>query len=204
MRSLDRIVSGKGGIERLKKGKDMSLMVNMDGYLTAKLSKNGVSRRVPVHRLVAEAFIENLDNLKEVNHKDYDRANNAVENLEWISHADNVRYSIAGGRHFCTRDLKGANNPNYGNGEALKRFYQEHPENLQKCGSPGRSNPRATPVRLFDLNRKFIADFDYFGECAEYLINNGFTKSNLESVRWRVSERSRDGKLYANHYFELI
>jgi len=198
------VISGKGGIKRFKKSREMSLMQNMDGYLTAKLSKNSVSKRIPVHRLVAEAFIENPYDLEEVNHKDYNRANNTVDNLEWISHGDNVRYSIAAGRHFCTRDLRGENNPNYNNGDALRRTYAEHPEMKQKCGLPGKVNPRATPVRLFDSKRKFIADFDYFGECADYLINNGFTKSNLESVRWRISERSRNGKLYANHYFELI
>ena len=204
VRSLDRIVPRKGGVGRLIKGKDMSLIKNEDGYLTVKLSKDGVSRRIHVHRVVAEAFIENPDKLEEVNHKDYDRTNNAVDNLDWISHGDNVRYSISGGRHFCTRNLNGPNNPNYGNGMALKKFYQEHPENLLKCGKPGKSNPRATPVRLFDSDKRYVRDFDYFGECAEYLIDKGFVNSTVNSVRDKISKKSRNGKPYANHYFELI
>lgn len=46
-----------------------------------------------VHRLVAEAFIPNPDNLPEVNHKDENGLNNSVDNLEWCSHQYNIEYS---------------------------------------------------------------------------------------------------------------
>ena len=50
-----------------------------------------------VHRLVALAFIPNPDNLPEVNHKDGDKSNNGVDNLEWVTGSQNVRHSMANG-----------------------------------------------------------------------------------------------------------
>lgn len=51
-----------------------------------------------VHRLVAQAFIKNLENLPQVNHKDGNRSNNHVSNLEWVSALDNIRDYIKKGR----------------------------------------------------------------------------------------------------------
>ena len=75
-----------------------------DGYFQVGLSKNGKTNFCLVHRLVAEAFLENPDNLPEVNHKDEDKTNNFVflnedgtvnkekSNLEWKSHKDNINH----------------------------------------------------------------------------------------------------------------
>lgn len=65
-----------------------------DGYLSVRLSKNNISKSKTVHRLVAMAFIPNPDNLEMVNHKDENKANNKVDNLEWCTRAYNQKYSI--------------------------------------------------------------------------------------------------------------
>lgn len=62
------------------------------GYRTVNLSKDGVAHTYYIHRLVAEAFIPNPDNLPQINHKDEDKTNNAVSNLEWMSAIDNNNY----------------------------------------------------------------------------------------------------------------
>lgn len=62
------------------------------GYLRVNLRKNGKQRKYMVHRLVAEAFIPNPGNLPQVNHKDEDKTNNSVENLEWCDSSYNNAY----------------------------------------------------------------------------------------------------------------
>lgn len=49
---------------------------------------------VYVHRIIAQIFIPNLMNLSDVNHKDSNPSNNNVENLEWLSHEDNLNYGF--------------------------------------------------------------------------------------------------------------
>ena len=62
------------------------------GYLKVKLKNETGNKTFQVHRLVAEAFIPNPNNLPQVNHKDENKKNNNVENLEWCDHLYNVNY----------------------------------------------------------------------------------------------------------------
>lgn len=68
---------------------------NNYGYLRVDLFKNGIVRKFLIHRLVAQAFIPNPKNLPQVNHKDEDKTNNCVENLEWCDAKYNINYSKA-------------------------------------------------------------------------------------------------------------
>ena len=65
---------------------------NDNGYMRILLRKNGKVKRYSVHRLVAIAFIDNPYNLPVVNHKDENKGNNYVENLEWCTHKYNTNY----------------------------------------------------------------------------------------------------------------
>lgn len=60
-----------------------------NNYLTVDLYKNNKSEKVPIHRLVAEAFIENPDNKLTVDHIDGNRQNNSVSNLRWATYSEN-------------------------------------------------------------------------------------------------------------------
>lgn len=66
---------------------------NGRGYLVIGLKIDGKRKNKYVHRLVAEAFCENTDGKKYVNHKDHDKHNNMSCNLEWCTQQENVRYS---------------------------------------------------------------------------------------------------------------
>jgi hypothetical protein len=88
-------VSNLGKVRTIKNGEaEMSQQENRNGYMTVHLRNKGVERRAMVHRLVAEAFISNPDELKDVNHKNGDKSDNRVENLEWVSHSDNMTHSF--------------------------------------------------------------------------------------------------------------
>lgn len=86
-------ISSWGRVKSLRYGKERILKpANVDGYLRVCLYKDGEPKWFKIHRLVAEAFLDNPDNLPEVNHKDEDKSNNNVNNLEFCSRQYNVNY----------------------------------------------------------------------------------------------------------------
>lgn len=106
--SVDRIVHvDDNGREYDKplKGKRMKQSVHTKGYKTVPLTKDGKTTTHYVHRLVAEAFIPNPSNLPFINHKDEDKTNNFVENLEWCTEQYNATYGKA--REKQAKKLRG-------------------------------------------------------------------------------------------------
>ena len=71
----------------------LKLCVSKKGYICVGLHKNGVEKKFKIHRLVAEAFIKNPLNKKEVNHIDENKQNNNVDNLEFVTRRENVNHS---------------------------------------------------------------------------------------------------------------
>lgn len=104
-------VSNYGRIWNLKTGKELHGR-DSNGYrrVTLRNSKLKIYKDIMIHRLVAELFLPNPNPevLIEINHKDCNRANNYVENLEWVTHDQNVKYA-AKLKHY---NNKGDRNPN--------------------------------------------------------------------------------------------
>lgn len=94
------------------------------GYLRVSITINGEHKSVKVHRLVAEAFIPNPNNYETVNHRDEVKTNNCVENLEWLSSGDNVRYGTGINRRSVSRkeNAKGTKINVFKNGVFYKYF----------------------------------------------------------------------------------
>jgi len=74
-------------------GKILKPHINSIGRLRVDLYKNSERTRFQVHRLVAHCYIPNPDNLPEINHKDGNPLNNCIENLEWVTRAQNIQHS---------------------------------------------------------------------------------------------------------------
>lgn len=92
VRSIGRMVKNRWGGETYVKGKTMTQSVTAYGYKQVKLVKDGEVKSAKVHRLVAEAFISNPENLPCINHKDEVKTNNVVNNLEWCTSKYNTLY----------------------------------------------------------------------------------------------------------------
>ena len=110
--SIDRVVVDTvRNCERLLKGKVLIQKDNGNGYKNVMFCKEHKIYNKYVHRLVAEAFIPNKDNLPQVNHKDEDKSNNRVDNLEWCTSFYNNEYGTRKKRWYETRIKNGTMNP---------------------------------------------------------------------------------------------
>lgn len=94
IRSVDRYRKGKKGSPTFCKGSLMTLSYGRHGYLTVGLSKDCHCKRLLVHRLVAEAFVENSHGNPVVDHINGDRLDNKVENLRWCTTKENMNFDI--------------------------------------------------------------------------------------------------------------
>ena len=88
-------VSDEGDIRRVTKYKTRLLKKRDGKYYTIDLCIDGQKKSCSVHRIVAETFLEKPDGATEVNHKDGDKHNNRVENLEWVTQKENQDHMIS-------------------------------------------------------------------------------------------------------------
>ena len=174
-------------------GVELNVRENADGYLVVSTKDyNRQWRSTGVHRLVGLAFIYNDDpkNKVEINHKDFNRKNNDSDNLEWITHAENVRYSV------CNKpELYGSNNPNYGNNK-LSIFYSKNPDiALEKQSRPNLQNGRCRKIDVYK-DGELIKSFDYILDCCIYIQEHFSNSSKLYSIRSQIDKSVRYNKSY--------
>lgn len=148
-------VSNLGNIYSYKSKRKLKLSSQLNEYLTVQLFKNKIGKRLLVHRLVAKTFIQNPDNLPQVNHKDENKQNNNADNLEWCTAKYNMNY----GKGAKTRHLK--------------TDYKTISEKMKKSQySSGNNN--ATPVIQLDRKGNFIKRY----ECEADALRELRAKSN--------------------------
>lgn len=95
VKSLARLKEcGHPGAKQMTKERLLKIKADRMGYPRVKLSKNGVAKLIPLHRVVALSFVENPHNKPEVNHIDGDKTNNLPDNLEWATRSENLKHAF--------------------------------------------------------------------------------------------------------------
>jgi len=107
VRSLDFPMFHWRGGQSIEKGRIMKLKKD-NGYLRIVLRKNGEQKNLAIHRLVAQAFIQNPENKPEINHINGIKTDNRIENLEWCTQKENCEHAFKIG---LRKGLKGDKNP---------------------------------------------------------------------------------------------
>ena len=128
-------VSNTGLVKSRKFHKERILRPNKDryGYLIVRLCMNGKEYKRKIHRLVATAFIQNPQELPQINHKDGDKTNNNVENLEWCTAKDNLKHALDTGLRQCSY----TNTPHYGEENGMSKITRAVAEEIRKICIPG-------------------------------------------------------------------
>lgn len=135
-------VSNLGRVKSLKFGKEKILKFgkHKKGYLLVCLCKDGKQKMFQVHRLVAIAFIPNPNNYQEVNHKDENKENNCVENLEWCTREYNVNYGTRtekcvekSSKEIIQLDLQGKEVARFPSVQEVQRQFGFSQGNISSC-----------------------------------------------------------------------
>lgn len=123
-------VSNIGNVYSYKSNRVLKPNIDRNGYARVPLYRNGRKQYRQIHRLVAEAFIDNSDNLPCINHKNSIRNDNKVDNLEWCTHSYNNKYAYEkGNRSKMFGSDNGKSVPILQlnlNGELIKEFESMH------------------------------------------------------------------------------
>lgn len=165
--SVDRVITVDDNGRKYKKtlnGRQMKQSMHDHGYKTVSLTRDGKTKMYFVHRLVAKAFISNPNNLPMVNHKDEDKTNNFVENLEWCTNEYNLSYGTAKMRR--ARKLKGVKLSEEHKRkivDGMRSHYKEH-----ECSAKGRRCENGKGVILLDeYGQEKI--FETISDAADYV-----------------------------------
>ena len=151
VKSFDRWVKSRNGSVRFCKGRILKPKKNKWGYLCINLYKNNIRKTYKVHRLVAEAFIDNTDNLPQVNHRDENKLNNNADNLEWCTHEYNINYGTRTER--CSKKLSKPVLQYTLDGEFVREWHS-----IRECGRNGynRGNVYACCLGKLKKYKNFI------------------------------------------------
>lgn len=98
VKSLNRVITMKDGRKKTLKERSIPINKFTNGYLYVKLYKDSKCFHFSIHRLIAIHFLDGYSELKnEINHKDGNKENNSIDNLEWCSRSENVKHAFSTG-----------------------------------------------------------------------------------------------------------
>lgn len=152
-------VSDTGKIYSVKSNRVIKHKISKTGYCNIELHKDGKPIMKYVHRLVAEAFVDNPTNKPQVNHKDGNKQNNHFSNLEWVTASENQRHALLNGLH--------APSP--------------------MAGKIGALNPCSKTIYQYDTEGNFIKKWDSISDASRELGIGNSNISNCLSGRYKTA-----------------
>ena len=202
VRSVDRVITRRDGVVYHRDGRILANKIDKDGYFIVRLNRKGDGRTFKVHRLVYEAFARELLPGEEIDHIDFNRQNNHIENLQALTHKNNIKRTVEACRSYGRKnDLRGTNNPNYGNHKLAKRYESDTELSTRKQSRPGKRNGRSVPVVMISPDGVDY-HFDYLRECANALVDKGATDLSVEYIANKIKEALTSGNEYLGYYFK--
>ncbi len=144
VKSLDRPM--KSGVQKncIRSGGLLKQQITQHGYYQAYLSKHGLTKGITVHRLLALAFIPNPSKKRAVNHKDGNKKNNNLSNLEWVTDSENVRHAFRTGLNRVER----------GENHASSKFSDAQVEELRAFAKKIK-RPYAVYGKIFGISKAY-------------------------------------------------
>ena len=174
VRSSDWRCRFSDGTLRLKKGRILKPYILKCGYAQLQLQYKGKRKHFYVHRLIAEAFIDNPNNFKYINHIDENKLNNIVSNLEWCTFLYNINYGTRNKR--AGMKVAKEKNPNY--------------------NKLGKDSSRAIPVAQYTKNGVFVKEYDC---AATAMRETGINQSTIRQVvKGCKNRKTAGGYLWRN------
>lgn len=185
--------------------KKLKPQVDKNGYLWVNLNYDGKQHNHKIHRLVAQAFIPNPDNLQQINHKDEDKTNNRVENLEWCTNDYNIHYGTAIKRATQKRKENGF----YWMEDAMKKRKQNNPNNemwykiaqIKKANGTDKQEKLMIPVIQLTLDGEFVKEYQSVTDAANAV---GCERSNIRACCKGKQKTAKNYKwIYKTDYYGM-
>ena len=197
-------ISNLGRIRRIKTGRILSTRRSDGWYITVTLYKDKKRYGKSLHRLVAETFIPNPDNLLEVNHINEDKTDNRVDNLEFCDHKYNVNYGTIKDRIRDTKLKNGHINEEYSGLDKKsyrKKYYQEHKEEIKEYGKKYREEHKEEIKKYSEEHKQELKEKrkKYYQEHKEDM--KEYLKKYREEHKEELKEKNK--KYYQNHKEEI-
>lgn len=166
-----------GKVYSYKRNKFMKPALGKQGYLYIHLQQGNKGKKYKIHRLVAMTYISNPNNYPCINHKDENKLNNHVSNLEWCTYKYNTNYGTCIQRR--AKKMTGENNPMYGKtgkkhhlygktGEKAPMYGKHHTEEAKNKMSKNRRGKTGKKVQCIETGQIFNST----AEANEYLGKN--------------------------------
>lgn len=174
----DYTIDENGNVYSKRKNKYLKNTINRNGYCKVTLQKNKYKKMFSIHRLVAEAFIPNVENKPQVNHIDGNKQNNNIKNLEWVTAKENMNKAVEIGLFDNVKTLQRNN--------AIKNNLGKNHIYANKVTKK--------KVRQYDKNNNLVAIYESISEASR------ITHIKITSISYACNKRRKTGGGYIWHF----